>query len=39
LVRSRRHIDRSNLDGSAVEVLTSGKSDLYSSLEMLPPKK
>lgn len=32
-------ISQSNLDGSAVEVLVSGKTDLYSSLEILPPKE
>jgi len=32
-------ISQSNLDGSGVEVLASGKSDLYSSLEILPPKE
>ena len=30
-------ISQSNLDGSGMEVLVSGKSDLYSSLEILPP--
>lgn len=30
-------ISRCDLDGSGVEVLVSGKSDLYSSLEILPP--
>lgn len=30
-------ISQSNLDGSGLEVLVSGKSDLYSSLEILPP--
>ncbi|HEX7450514.1 MAG TPA: DUF5050 domain-containing protein [Pirellulales bacterium] len=32
-------ISQSNLDGSTIEVLVSGKSDLYSSLEILPPKE
>ncbi|HJT30683.1 MAG TPA: DUF5050 domain-containing protein [Pirellulales bacterium] len=32
-------VSQSNLDGSAIEVLVSGKSDLYSSLEILPPKE
>ena len=32
-------ISQANLDGSAIEVLVSGKSDLYSSLEILPPKE
>jgi hypothetical protein len=35
----RGKIRQSNLDGSGVEVLASGKSDLYSSLEILPPKE
>jgi sugar lactone lactonase YvrE len=30
-------ISQSNLDGSGLEVLVNGKSDLYSSLEILPP--
>ncbi len=32
-------ISQANLDGSTIEVLVSGKSDLYSSLEILPPKE
>lgn len=32
-------ISQANLDGSNIEVLVSGKSDLYSSLEILPPKE
>lgn len=32
-------LSQANLDGSAIEVLVSGKSDLYSSLEILPPKE
>ncbi|HEV3340553.1 MAG TPA: hypothetical protein VG125_09355 [Pirellulales bacterium] len=32
-------ISQSNLDGSGVEVLASGKSDLYTSIEILPPKE
>lgn len=32
-------ISQANFDGSAIEVLVSGKSDLYSSLEILPPKE
>ncbi|MGH7134323.1 MAG: hypothetical protein ACREHD_01200, partial [Pirellulales bacterium] len=30
-------ISQANLDGSGIEVLVSGKSELYSSLEILPP--
>jgi sugar lactone lactonase YvrE len=30
-------VSQSNLDGSEREVLVSGKSDLYSSLEIVPP--
>lgn len=30
-------ISQANLDGSGAEVLVSGKSELYSSLEILPP--
>ena len=30
-------ISQSNLGGSGLEVLVNGKSDLYSSLEILPP--
>jgi sugar lactone lactonase YvrE len=30
-------VRQANLDGSGIEVLVSGKSELYSSLEILPP--
>ena len=32
-------VSQANLDGSAIEVLITGKSDLYSSLEVSPPKE
>jgi sugar lactone lactonase YvrE len=35
----RGKISQSNLDGSGIEVLANGKSDLYTSLEILPPKE
>lgn len=31
-------VSQANLDGSAIERLITGKSDLYSSMEILPPK-
>ena len=34
----RGKISQANLDGTGVELLVTGKSDLYSSLEILPPK-
>lgn len=35
----RGKLSQANLDGSAIEPLITGKSDLYSSLEILPPKE
>lgn len=32
-------VSQANLDGSAIELLVTGKSDLYSSMEILPPKE